>query len=957
MTSRLKRKLNDLGVDPASAKANESFCLIGTPLPPLEKSKDTGEFVPLWKQDVRDEKGRRRLHGAFTGGFSAGYFNTVGSKEGWAPSTFVSSRSERAKQKAARPEDFMDEEDLAELQESRKLVDEHEEMDFGGTEAELRRRAGAGDEPEQDSVTAALEASLAPAPKDSVGARILKKMGWRIGQGIGPRLTHSQRQAQDAGFMDSIKESTGEEEDEEARKHMYPRRDTPVLLAPRKDNFHGLGYTPGMRLEESIGMAGRDGGRDTGPKISAGFGLGALNDADEDDLDVYDGAVGRHGRSRMAYDDALGDDDHHIAVASSSTLRSARRQQSRITSSTTMQTFSDGRPVLKGFVLSERPVAEDRWFPLPDVPQGWSPNPRRVWEQDNNKENVDTTPLDKAHSKQPPATHAGWKSSFMSADERGSLLGETLLPSKPRSVFEYISQKDRERLLNAQNATPGPVDTAPHPSVTSSSMGHVPGEITIPYLHPSVAKAALSGFQPFTSDPVKQSRYTTFLHYQANRGSVTPGAPNEEGIGIGPSVGQTIEDFNKELDDYAKAATVFKPLSGAMAGRFRSAAVVETGPKIIEGLHRPEESDMKGDEGAKDEEKEEDPKMGAVRMGMYGPLTREVKPWQPARLLCKRFGVKDPEVDLTSAAAGKGDEFTPTAAAKESWQPEAAMAEASSSSTTGPNLVSAGSIMDGPNSSGKMTSGRRDLANVGLGEDEDQGRDTLTYQRPAMDIFKAIFASDDEDSDDEAAEEDENSDLMKQEDIVGPVMPPSAEVSVKTEPVPSHLAIGDSNVASYKAQQNESSHSIVPPEKVDLALFKPTFVPRSERESRKDKNKDRDRDKKDDNKKKKKGKVTLMSFDVEEDGFELNLGAPKAGRDKERDKDAERKKKKRKARKVEDEDDGIWIEAPLPEIVKSLEAEPLPGVPITKSSSDASGLAESKEVGPPRGRKRAIDFM
>jgi hypothetical protein len=31
---------------------------------------------------VKDEKGRRRLHGAFTGGFSAGYFNTVGSKEG-----------------------------------------------------------------------------------------------------------------------------------------------------------------------------------------------------------------------------------------------------------------------------------------------------------------------------------------------------------------------------------------------------------------------------------------------------------------------------------------------------------------------------------------------------------------------------------------------------------------------------------------------------------------------------------------------------------------------------------------------------------------------------------------------------------------------------------------------------------------------------------------------------------
>ena len=29
--------------------------------------------------------------------------------------------------------------------------------------------------------------------------------------------------------------------------------------------------------------------------------------------------------------------------------------------SLTTQTFRDGRPVLKGFVLSDKPVAEDRW--------------------------------------------------------------------------------------------------------------------------------------------------------------------------------------------------------------------------------------------------------------------------------------------------------------------------------------------------------------------------------------------------------------------------------------------------------------------------------------------------------------------------------------------------------------------------------------------------------------------
>ena len=49
---------------------------------------------------------------------------------GWTPATFVSSRSDRAKKQAARPEDFMDEEDLQDLKDSQKLVDETEQMDF-----------------------------------------------------------------------------------------------------------------------------------------------------------------------------------------------------------------------------------------------------------------------------------------------------------------------------------------------------------------------------------------------------------------------------------------------------------------------------------------------------------------------------------------------------------------------------------------------------------------------------------------------------------------------------------------------------------------------------------------------------------------------------------------------------------------------------------------------------------
>jgi G patch domain-containing protein 1 len=47
-----------------------AYIALGTELP--DEHGDDGEFVPVWKQTVTDERGRRRLHGAFTGGFSAG---------------------------------------------------------------------------------------------------------------------------------------------------------------------------------------------------------------------------------------------------------------------------------------------------------------------------------------------------------------------------------------------------------------------------------------------------------------------------------------------------------------------------------------------------------------------------------------------------------------------------------------------------------------------------------------------------------------------------------------------------------------------------------------------------------------------------------------------------------------------------------------------------------------------
>ncbi|XP_022082177.1 G patch domain-containing protein 1-like [Acanthaster planci] len=89
----------------------EDFVSYGTPLEPIEDEESRRKPVSLEDQIVTDKQGRRRFHGAFTGGFSAGYFNSVGTKEGWTPSAFVSSRGQRAGGPSRqRAEDFMDEE-------------------------------------------------------------------------------------------------------------------------------------------------------------------------------------------------------------------------------------------------------------------------------------------------------------------------------------------------------------------------------------------------------------------------------------------------------------------------------------------------------------------------------------------------------------------------------------------------------------------------------------------------------------------------------------------------------------------------------------------------------------------------------------------------------------------------------------------------------------------------------
>jgi len=182
----------------------------------------------------------------------------------------------------------MDDEDLAELRDSQTLVLQNEDVDIVGKYAgDLASRSLDLDNEQEcaqsipgyspsyihcSSVSLALEKALLPTPKDSPAVKILMKMGWRHGQGIGPRLTWRQKRLQDAQAkstriltLDDLKLDP-HEEDEEAQKYTYPRPDTPPTLVPRKDNAHGLGYTPGLNLNDAIGNE-RD-SKPSGPRIS-----------------------------------------------------------------------------------------------------------------------------------------------------------------------------------------------------------------------------------------------------------------------------------------------------------------------------------------------------------------------------------------------------------------------------------------------------------------------------------------------------------------------------------------------------------------------------------------------------------------------------------------------------------------------------------------------------------------
>ncbi|CAJ0597934.1 unnamed protein product [Cylicocyclus nassatus] len=364
---------------------NDFFAVYGTEFEELE-DEETMSKKPAGIQDqiVTDENGRRRFHGAFTGGFSAGYYNTVGSKEGWTPQEFKSSREQRAALIQQRAEDLMDEEDLGEFGIGARRIRTAEKF-TSGKSAE-KRMAWEHDVTTTSGTSIAqhLEDVIRPV-SDSIGKRMLRAMGWREGRGVGLMTSKMKKQVSD---FDS-------ERIKAAAPEGYEAGTEDVLMTRLKsvEGIHGLGYeamSASTVLDERYGRvasAFKAHAKSKGIKGQA-FGVGAFEEDDENiysnyDLDQFDFAL-----------DAPGTSEEESSGVDST------------------------------FVLAGKRLNPRKFYAPPKLPSNFRPAHR---------------PIAPAAVKLPTALQDAMKT--LTAIQRAKLLGEDRV-----SVMELVSDKDRKRL-------------------------------------------------------------------------------------------------------------------------------------------------------------------------------------------------------------------------------------------------------------------------------------------------------------------------------------------------------------------------------------------------------------------------------------------------------------------------------------------------------------------------------
>lgn len=197
------------------------------------------------------------------------------------------------------------------------------------------------------------------------------------------------------------------------------------------------------------------------------------------------------------------------------------------------------------------------------------------------------------------------KESVFSFEERGLALGEK--PIEHRSVFDYIPKHSKDRLDQAIRFF---VDSGKDKSQLTD----------FPSVPKDVALLALKGFMPFGDNPKKQERYRNYLENHA-------GMLTEDGIPkkiLPIPEGLTYDAAMKEMDEFAKAARIFRPISAMMSGRFTSASDAAKNVEVVSfegGLKTEEQYRKEKEERAKAVPEPEKKQVRSRNVPLFFPLT------------------------------------------------------------------------------------------------------------------------------------------------------------------------------------------------------------------------------------------------------------------------------------------------------------------------------------------------
>nr|XP_012630676.1 G patch domain-containing protein 1 [Microcebus murinus] len=666
--------------------SDEDLVSYGTGLEPLEEGERPKKPIPLQDQTVRDEKGRyKRFHGAFSGGFSAGYFNTVGSKEGMI---FLLIATMLAKQMIevlfimfnhfpnnVTLFEFFFFKDLSEFGIAPKAIVTTD--DFASkTKDRIREKArqlAAATAPIPGATL--LDDFVTPA-KLSVGFELLRKMGWKEGQGVGPRVKRRpRRQKPDPGVKiygcalpPGGSEGSEDEDDDYLPDNVTfaPKDVTPVDFTP-KDNVHGLAYkgldphqalfgTSGERFDLFSGASEGAGGLLGDVGLSKGRKLGISGQVNGF-LCLKGGAIDKCGYAflttfapwqalrKVVFSSGLilETSETHLPEFNVSSREPVPDvlgggcvfSGKRVAFSLQWKSEKDLRyvgKILDGFSLASKPLSSKKIYPPPQLPRDYRPvhyfRPV-VAASSENTHLLQVLSESAGKAAHDPGTHSRHQ---LNASKRAELLGETPMKGSATSVLEFLSQKDKERIkevkqatdlkaaqLKARSLAQSALSSGPQPSPPDArrSSWHLPPGA-------GAATTRASNFKPFAKDPEKQKRYEEFLVHMKQ------GQKDALDRCLDPSM--TEWERGRERDEFARAALLYAPSRSTLSSRF---------------THAKEEDDSDQVEVPRDQENDVGDKQSAVKMKMFGKLTRDTFEWHPDKLLCKRFNVPDPYPDST----------------------------------------------------------------------------------------------------------------------------------------------------------------------------------------------------------------------------------------------------------------------------------------------------------------------